>query len=322
MRVLVTGASGFIGGHLVKELLQKEWPVRVLLHKSVPLQAKECEIAAGDIRDIDALRKALPKIDILFHLAAALGASPIKKREFFQINATGTENLLRAAQEAGVKKVIHFSSAGVLGSVRKNETASEGYSPNPKNAYENSKLEGERAALRFAQEGMDIVVVRPGWVYGPADRRTFKLIRPVSRGRFFLVTRGEALQTPVYIDDLIKGVLLCLEKGRRGETYHLAGREALTVKEIVKAIAAASQKAVLHLPLPLFAVKFAAWSMEKSFILFKREAPLTSGRLAFFSRSTPLSTEKAERDLGFAPETDFEEGVIRSIVWYREHGWM
>lgn len=321
-QAFVTGAAGFIGSHLIDRLLKEGWKVRALSHKRPVLQQSQVEIMSGDVRDPLSLENALKGVDVLFHLASALGATLIGKDEFFDINSRGTENILMLARTQGVSKTIHLSSAGILGKVKKGDIAAENYPPHPQNVYDQSKLEGERIALDFAQKGMNIVVIRPGWVYGPRDRRTFKLIKAIKSGRFFLVTKGRAFQTPVYISDLIAGILLSAEKGKAGEIYHLAGEEMLMVRELVREIAWACGKKIPGFYLPLFPMKIAAEIMDKSFSLFGREAPLTPSKLAFFTDSKPLSIEKAKRDLSFQPEISFHEGIRRALDWYHEQGWL
>ncbi len=322
MRAFITGASGFVGTHLVDKLLKNNWSVRILIHKNNISESKNCEVILGDINDKNMLEEALSEVDVLFHLAAALGGSLIDKKEFFRINAAGTKNVLDAAFKAGVKKAVHFSSAGVLGAVRNNEAADEDYPADPISPYDQSKLEGEKIALNRAKKGKHALVIRPGWVYGPGDRRTFKLIRAIARKKFILVTRGQAHQTPVFIDDLLQGVLQCVEQGRSGEIYNIAGNEVLTVRQIVENIAAATNSSIPKLTLPLFPAKVAAWKLEKTFRLFKKEAPLTAGKLAFFIHPKPLSIQKAARELGFVPQTLFQDGIAQTVNWYREQGWL
>ena len=322
MKAFVTGASGFIGTHLVSELLKQNWEVGVLIHKQPFSEQEKVRIFRGDIRDSSVLKEALLETDVLFHLAAALGASLINRKEFFRVNAEGTENVLRAARDAGVKRVIHFGSAGVLGAVKENEAVGEEYPSRPIDIYDATKLEGEKTALRFAREGMDVVVVRPGWAYGPGDRRTFKLIKAIAKKRFMLVTKGKTNHTPVFIHDLVKGVLLCAAKARAGEIYHLAGEEVLSVKDMVSTIAEATHSKIPSFSLPLFPVRIAAWKMEKVFYLFKREAPLSRGKLGFFIHPKPLSIQKAKKELGYSPQTDFQTGVRAAVAWYQDRGWL
>jgi nucleoside-diphosphate-sugar epimerase len=322
VRAFVTGASGFIGSRLTARLKQAGWQVGVLLHKSYPDFSPGIESIRGDIRDIAILREGMRGADVVFHLAAALGASRIGAKEFLAINAGGTRAVLEAASAAGVRKILHFSSAGVLGRVKSGTPAGEDSRTNPKDVYDRTKLEGERIALGAAREGLGVVVVRPGWAYGPADRRTFKLFRSIAAGRFILPSKGKTLQTPVYVEDLVDGTLLCSERGRPGEIYHLAGVEALTVKEIVETIASAVDRRIPRLRLPLLPALAVALAMGKSFALFHKEAPLNLSRLSFFIRAKPLSIQKAFRELGYQPAWSFRRGAADAVKWYRDNGWL
>ncbi len=310
----------------MRECLQRQWDVRVLQHncvvKSESASDYKHEVVEGDITNPRSLEGIFEGVDIFFHCAAALGASIVSENDFFHINADGTKNVLHAAKDAGVPKIIHFSSAGVLGSVKKGELAHEDYALNPQNSYDRSKLEGENYARRFAEGGLDIVIVRPGWVYGPGDRRTFKLLKAISKKRFILVTKGEASQTPVHIEDLVDGVFLCSEKGQRGHIYHIAGNEVLPVKDIVTTIAAATGSNIPPISLPLLPVKLAASALERSFALFNKEAPLTLGKLSFFIHPKPLSILTAKQELGYAPKINFSEGMIQTVEWYKAHNWL
>ena len=321
MKAFITGASGFIGTHLARQLLQQNWQVSILRHKRDLEGLEGYQVFHGDVKDFHSLKDMFKGTDVLFHLAAALGASRINKKEFFAINVQGTENVLKAAADAGVERMIHFSSPGVFGSVKENKAVGEDHQAHPIDIYDKTKLEGERAALRFARKGMDVVVIRPGWAYGPGDNRTFKLIKAVAKKRFILVTKGNTQLTPVYIHDLIKGIMLCAEKSKGGEIFHLAGPEVLSVKDVASIIGEAVEVRIPRFSLPLFPAKVVAWSMEKAFAFFKREAPLTMGKLGFFIHPKPLSIQKAKKELDYSPETNFQKGMQTTISWYRDHDW-
>jgi nucleoside-diphosphate-sugar epimerase len=322
MKAFITGASGFIGSHLVSQILRNGGQVSILRHKKDWEGFKDCRVFQGDIKDPRSLKDIFKGIDILFHLAAALGASRIDKKDFFAINAQGTENVIKAAAYAGVGKIIHFSSAGVLGSVEENEAAGEDHPLHPIDIYDRTKLAGERAALSFAKKGLDVVVVRPGWAYGSGDKRTFKLIKAVAKKRFILVTKGYTLMTPVYIQDLVQGVLLCAKMANTGEIYHLAGSEVLSVRDVVNVIGEAVGVKIPRFTLPLFPTNVIAWSMDKAFALVKKEAPLSMGKLGFFIHPKPLSIVKAKRELGYSPQTSFRQGMQKTISWYRDNDWL
>lgn len=276
----------------------------------------------GDIGDHAILEAGLEGVDIVFHLASALGSSLISKREFQRVNVQGSVALLKAARAKGVTRFIHVSSAGVLGSVKATDAVDETFPPRPASVYDQTKLEAERAALDFSSGAMDVVVVRPGWAYGPRDRRTFKLIKAIHKRRLVVMPKGKALQTPVYIDDLVQGMLLAARSGRKGEIYHVAGKEILSSAEIVTAIARACRKKRPLLILPLVPSRLAAMALETAFALFRKEAPFSRSKLSFFIHSKPLSVAKAREELGYVPEFDFERGLQLTVSWYRKAGWL
>lgn len=322
MNVFITGASGFIGGNLAAHYAGRGAAVRALVHRTEPWTTAPVEAVRGDLSDRDFLENSLRGVDVIFHCAAALGASRLGEEGFRAVNAAGTHTLLEAARNAGVRRVVHFSSAGVFGHVPKGRIASEDDPLDPRDAYDRTKLEGERIALEAAANGSDIVVVRPGWAYGPGDRRTLKLFRAIARKKFLLAGRGHALQTPVYIDDLVAGTALCAEKGRRGEVYHLAGAEALPVREIARMIAAAVGTRIPRLKVPLLPARIAGAVLSAGWRPFGKEAPLSPSRLAFFVHPKPLDIAKARRELGYAPRVSFREGAAAAAAWYRAAGWL
>jgi dihydroflavonol-4-reductase len=322
MLALVTGASGFIGSHLIRALKAVGFEVRALVHKTPLAEIPGISAVVGDILDEEALAEAMVGVDFVFHLAAAVGSAVNGAQAFQKTNVNGTEAVLAAARKAAVRRVVHFSSIGALGSIKAGETAGEEYLPAPRTPYDRSKFAAEEAARSAVASGIDVVIVRPGWVYGPGDRRTFKFINAVSRRRFALVAGAKARQTPVYIDDLIAGVLLVSQKGRRGTIYHLAGDEILTAAEMTRIVATACGVPCPRLKLPKGPALVAAYCLEKAFALVKKEAPLSRGKLAFFLDSKAMSSTKAEKELGYAPRIGFEDGIARTIAWYREKGWL
>jgi dihydroflavonol-4-reductase len=322
MRAFVTGASGFVGSKLVDRLLDSGWAVRGFdLGRRSP-DRPGLEFVEGDVRDASLVNRSIRDADLVFHLAAALGASRLGEAAFMAVNEGGTRNVLEAALRHRVKRAVHFSSAGVLGHVEENEPADEGHPLDPRDAYDRTKLAGERAALEIAGRGLAVVVVRPGWAYGPGDRRTFKLIRSVARGRFVLVGKGAAKQTPVYVDDLVRGTILAAEKGRGGEIYNLAGNEVLTVRAMIETIAAACGTKIPRLRIPMGPARLAAGVLGSAFGLIGKEAPLNPSRLVFFLHPKPLAIAKARAELGFAPEMGFAEGLALTAAWGRANGWI
>ncbi|HSQ34467.1 MAG TPA: NAD-dependent epimerase/dehydratase family protein [Candidatus Binatia bacterium] len=322
MQAFITGATGFIGSYLVRALRDRGWNVRALVHRT-PLPARPgLESVIGDIRDEIMLEKELIGVDVVFHLAAAVGSIVTDPRQFREVNVEGTQALLAAAQRTGLRRLVHFSSIGVLGAVKAGDVAGEDYPPNPKTLYDQTKRAAEEAALRAAASGLDVVVIRPGWVYGPGDRRTFKFIHAICRGKFALIAGASGRQTPVYIDDLVNGILLVAAQGRAGAVYHLSGDEVLTPETMARIVATACGVVLPRLKLPRLPTLAAAFILEKVSALMKKEAFLNLGKLSFFLDPKAMSSARAKKELGFAPTIDFRTGIAAAIAWYRENHWL
>jgi len=322
MRALVTGASGFIGSHLVRALQAYGWNVLALAHKNPLEEMPGLESVSGDIRDETMLSGAMAGVDVVFHLAAAVGSVITDPNAFREININGTNAVLAAARKAGVGRLLHFSTIGVLGAVKAGEIAAEDYPPAPRTLYDKTKFAAEKAAHLAAANGLDVVIVRPGWVYGPGDRRTFKFIRAVCRGKFALIAGAPGRQTPVYIDDLVAGTLLVAAKGRCGAIYHLAGNEILSAEEMALAVALACKVPAPRLKLPKGPTILAAFILEKLFALAKKETFLNRGKLSFFLDPKAMSSDRAKKELGYAPAMEFQAGIAVAVAWYRENGWL
>lgn len=316
--VAVTGASGFIGSHLVKFLLSKGMDVRVLIHRT----DLDLDVAKyhGSIQDKNFLQKFLDGVDLVFHTAAALGNRRLSRSGFYAVNRSGVTNILDAAHKMGVQKAVIYSSAGVYGKTSGLEPLTENDPLNPRDIYERSKFAGEAAAQDFAGK-IHFNIIRPGWVYGPGDKRTFKLIRQIDKGPFFIAGKGLIKHSPIYINDLILASWDIAQRGPDGQIFN-AGGPALSVREMVQVISKVLGKNDSSPHLPLWLVLPVAWMSEKLFALFGREGPLTTAKLAFFLRGKPLDSSKISNTLGLDFPTGFEEGISRAVEWYRENGWL
>ncbi|HSM70061.1 MAG TPA: NAD(P)-dependent oxidoreductase [Anaerolineales bacterium] len=268
MKVLITGAGGFIGSHLVDSQLKQGNNVRALdLHLDL-IQHQSAnphlETLQGDITDEDVLIRAVADIDVVYHLASAHLDVSLSDEHYRRVNVGGTLSLLEAARQAGVKRFVHCSSVGVIGDVE-NPPADETTDCHPTNIYERTKLEGEREVLAYSRRtGFPVVVMRPAWVYGPRDLRTAKLMRTISKGRFFFFGDGQNMRHPVYISDAVKALELCASaEDVISEVFIIGGEHAVPVSELVsvmsKELGVRSPK--LHLPVVLGVVGSSAWVM-------------------------------------------------------------
>ena len=215
MRTLVTGATGFTGGHLARGLLARGHLVRALVRdpgRARDLESAGIELAVGDVRDRRAVDSALVGIDVVYHVAAIYRQAGVSTETYRAVNATAVRGVIEAAAAAGVKRVVHCSTVGVHGNVE-HPPADEDAPLHPGDIYQITKLEGERLARETgARLGIEVTIVRPSGIYGPGDRRLLKLFGGIARRRFPMLGSGEIYYHLTYIDDLVEGFRLCGEQ--------------------------------------------------------------------------------------------------------------
>lgn len=330
MTVLVTGATGFTGGHLARSLAHRGHAVRALVRPKSLARFASSGLAdagvtavSGDLTDAAAVRAACEGVEVVYHIAATYREAGQPDAAYRAINVTGTLNVLEAARGAGVRRVVHCSTGGVHGHIAQppaNEDAPFG----PGDIYQDSKLEAEQAARAFAdRSGLDVVVARPIGIHGPGDTRFLKLFRGVARGRFPMLGPCTAFYHLTYIDDLVEGFRLCGEvPAAAGRTYILAGAEYTTLKALVGLVAEELGVAPPRLHLPVWPFWTAGLLCELVCVPLRIEPPLYRRRVDFYTKSRALDITRARTELGFAPQVSLREGLRRTIAWYRAEGWV
>jgi nucleoside-diphosphate-sugar epimerase len=326
MTALVTGATGFLGGSLVRRLLVGGARVRVLARsraRAKPLTAEGAEVVVGDISDPRAVAAAVEGVRIVYHLAGRLLTPGVPPSEYHTTHVRGTRLLLACCRrESNLERFVHCSTTGVLGSTG-DRPADETAPLGPTNPYEATKAEAELAVRDVWRDGVPAVIARPGLVYGPGDLHLLGFFRSVLRRHFRPIGRHPVWLHPIYIDDLTDGLLRC---GRRveavGECFHLAGREPVLLAELAAAIARAggTRPPRGHIPLPV--ARAAAVLGDRLPSNLKRSAPLTGARLQFLTHSRVYDVTKARRLLDFTAPTDLSTGTARSLGWYRAEGYL
>lgn len=323
MTDLVTGGTGFIGQNLVKALVTKGNKVRVLVRKKSRLHVLNglnVEIVYGDLNDENSLIAATKNIDTVYHLAAQLGGANITYKQLYDTNVVGTEKLLNACLKNKVKKFIHFSSVAAMGKVRQN--ADEEAPCNPINPYDKSKLESELLIKKFIKKKkIPAIIVRPSMVYGPGETKTkAALFRAIKKRYFVIIGNSNNLIDMSYIDNIISGVLLTTKKKKAiGQTYILTDERAYTMNEFFNTVAKEEGvKKPMHLP------KFLAYLIAIPFEILarmiKKGVPLSFERIRTLTTSKSFSIEKAKKELGYKPKIHLQEGIKRTVKWYREKG--
>jgi nucleoside-diphosphate-sugar epimerase len=326
MKVALTGATGYTGGRLLEALLARGDAVSILARPAslTPgLRASGLRIVLGDLRDAGSLRSLVEGAEAVVHVAAVYRTAGHPDAYYRDVNVGGTERLLEAAAQAGASRFVHTSTVGVHGHVA-SPPADESSPLAPGDIYQETKAEAERLALAFhRQRGLPVVVLRPGAIYGPGETRLLKLFRAISRGRYAIVGSGRSLYHPVYIDDLVEGYLLALERPEAvGEAFLLAGPRYVSQAELADLIARHTGGRVLPFRIPALPVQWAGALCEAVCVPLGLEPPLHRRRVDFWTKSRAFSIEKARRMLGYAPKVDLEEGIARTAAWYRQAGWL
>ena len=328
MKVLVTGATGFTGGHLATTLAERGYDVRALVRPRSLGRFERSQAAvagvravAGDLTDSAALNDAAAGVDVVYHIAATYREAGQPDSGYREINVRGTENVLTAASKGGARRVVHCSTGGVHGHIA-NPPANEDAPLAPGDIYQETKLEAETLAREYGRmHAVEIVIARPIGIYGPGDTRFLKMFRGLARGRFPMLGSGDVFYHLTYVGDLVEGFRLCGEVAEAaGRTYILAGPRYTTLNELVALVAKQLGVRPPRIHLPVWPVWTAGLLCEAICIPLRIEPPLYRRRVDFYTKSRAFDTTRARTELGYAPRVDLDEGIRRTAVWYREQG--
>ena len=325
-KVLVTGANGFVGSHLVEGLLDKGYQVRCLVRKTSNLKwlsGLELEYVYGDIAQKDSLKEAIRNVDFIFHSA---GLTKAKTREdYFKANAEGTKNLIETcmAENPKLKRFIYIGSQAAVGPGIDMRPTDETASCRPVTYYGESKLEGEKIALNYVDR-LPITIIRPPAVYGPRDTDMLGFFKVVNSGFRICFGWGESYITLVYVKDLVDGIILAAENPKAvGQTYFIADDRVYSWKEAFKIIAEALNKRTVPVRIPKSLVFFLSFLAEKFCLLLGKTPALNTQKTKEITqRYWGLDISKAKTELGFIPKFPLDKGAVETVKWYREKGWL
>jgi dihydroflavonol-4-reductase len=327
MTTLVTGATGFVGSHVARQVVNAGQSVRALVRHGSNLEALaglQVEYFEGDLRDASSLERAMQGMRRVFHVAADYRLWTPRPEEIYQNNVEGTRKLLGAAQRAGVERIVYTSTVATIAVPRHGALPNEDTHASLDEMighYKRSKFLAEEVAIEAAASGVPVVIVNPTAPVGPWDWK------PTPTGRIILdFLKGKM---PAYVDtglnvaaveDIAAGHLLAAEKGCIGERYILGGRN-MTLKQILDALSAITGRPAPRIRLP-HAVALAAGYADQLFSRLARREPQIPVEGVKMSRHRMfVESDKAVRELGYKP-TSVEAALERAVRWYEQHGYL
>lgn len=326
MPTLVTGATGFLGSHITKKLVERGDKVRILLRKTsntINIDGLDVERAYGDVTDIQSVREAMDGCDNLYHAAGLVSFKQADYNKMEEVNVKGTHNVLTAAMEAGVKKAVYTSSVAAIGLMPGKKLADEETPFDPAGTdieYIQSKYRAELEALKFIEKGLPLVIVNPSIVIGAGDVyvSTSGIILWYCKRRLPGYTDGGI--NLVDADDVAIGHLLAEEKGRVGEKYILSNRN-ITIKELFEVLEKVTGIPRPKVKIPYFLAYAGAYLAELIGISAPNYVAMDVDSIKGSKYYWYFDNSKAVNELGFSPRP-LEETIESTVNWFKEHGYL
>lgn len=329
MTTLLTGASGFVGASVLRHLIEAQHDVRVLVRPNSDrrnLEGVKCDVVTGDLADALSLERAVAGCEAVFHVAADYRLWVTDPDPMYRANVEGTKNLLLAAANAGVTRIIYTSSVATLGNLPGDESADEVTASTVEDMishYKRSKFLAEEEVRRLVREaGVPVVIVNPAAPFGPRD------VKPTPTGA--IVVRAAAGKMPafvdtglnvVHVDDVAKGHMLAFERGVVGERYIL-GAENMTLHQILQTVCGHAGRKAPSVKLPhgpLIPVAFAAEAVTRVF--GGKEPMVTVDAVRMAKKRMYFSIDKARRELGYDPRPA-TQALTDAVDWFRASGYL
>ena len=325
---LVTGATGFLGAHVAEACVQRGHTVSTIARATSDTSRLEklgVTIHRGDLADPAVVTRALDGVDVVVHCAAKVGDwGPVE--EYRAINVDALRHMLDACKGRPLQRFVHISSLGVYAARHHHGTdETEPLPAQHMDGYTQTKVESEKLVLDYQkQHGIPVVVLRPGFIYGPLDRTVLpKLVDNLRRGRVKYLGSSDSLMNTIHVSNLVDAIFLAVEKPEAiGQIFNLTDGEAVTKRRFMETICAALDIQPPSRTVPLWLAKLVAGLMEwNARRRGAKEAPmLTQARIKFLGLNLDYSIEKAKRVLGYRPRVTFEEGMRETMAWYKQQG--
>jgi 2-alkyl-3-oxoalkanoate reductase len=326
MKVLVTGATGFLGGHVAEALSARGDHVRALVRKTSNKKHLEklahVEFFEGSIEQVDRVADAVDGMDAIVHCAGIVKARSAD--EFFAVNVGGTSNLVEAARQRGkaLKRFVHVSSLEACGPSSDGEPVDLDQE-NPVTRYGRSKLAAEKVVLSARGE-IPVVILRPAAIYGPRDVEVLDAFKSIQRGLFPVIAGGRSKTIWIYATDCASACVHAIDADvPSGRVYFVDdGCGAIDMLQMFADFERALGKKALRAPLPLPLLMTVARGVEAFGRITNRPVMLTREKASMLVQDWVCSSEATRRDLGWEPQVPWSVGVPKAVAWYRENGWL
>lgn len=332
-KILITGASGFIGSFIVEEALSRGFEVWAAVRKSSSrewLRDSRIRFIELDLdsteRLIDQLRECGTRFDYVVHAAGV--TKSLHKADFHRINTEGTRHLADALLAVGMplKRMVYLSSLSIFGAIRERqpyEEIRESDTPQPNTAYGQSKLAAERY-LDTLTDRLPCVTLRPTGVYGPRERDYFLMAKSIKGHTDFAVGFRRQDITFVYVSDVVQAVFLALERGEAGRKYFLSDGSVYNSAAFSRLLREELGRPWwIRLTVPLWVLRVCCWAFERIGRVTGRVLALNTDKYHILrQRNWRCDIGPAREELGYKPQVQLAEGVRRSVAWYKEHGWL
>jgi nucleoside-diphosphate-sugar epimerase len=329
VKALVTGAAGFLGGHLVDMLVERGDEVRAMVRPvedaSRLRKLPGVEVVQGDMTDVASLKRAVQGVQCVYNIAAETGPWGLE-REYNAVNVWGVADLIMAAMEAGVQRIVHTSSITVYGHHLHGLVTEEHPFIAEDNPYSRTKIAGEKLIADMVQGyGAPVVIVRPAWIYGPRDNASFgRFVALIDAGKGFIIGSGKNIVPVVYVRDVAQGLILAGNVGEHvvGRAYTLADDRRVAQEEYLNMIADFLDVPHLTRHYPYAALYGAGRTAELLWRALGRRnstpPPVTTYGVTLLGGNQEFSIDRARRELGYEPQYDYIRGLSESVKWYLE----
>jgi nucleoside-diphosphate-sugar epimerase len=326
-RYFITGASGFVGGHLAEACVARGYTVSTLARPTSDaalLERLGVAVHRGDLNDSALVQRLLEAVDVAVHCAAKVGDwGPVE--DYRAVNVQALRNLLEACKGKSLRRFVHLSTLGVYAA--RHHYGTDETEPLPArhiDGYTQTKVEAERLVLDYYRSyGVPAVVLRPGVIYGPRDRAVVpRLIELLRAGRLPYLGGGKGAINCIYIGNLVDAIFLAAEDPKAlGQVYNLTDGEFVSKRRFIEKIADGLGLEKPTRSLPVWLARIIAWYMERQARRSGAGEPprLTQARLKLFGLNLDYSIDKAKRELGYRPRVPFDQAIQETIAWYREN---